>query len=145
MALMDDAPRAPQTDYSHELRLSKSPALRYAFAGLGLTFTGIGIVGVFVPGLPTTVFILIATYFFARSSPRFYNWLMNHRLFGPLVRDWRAGRGLSARAKALAVTTLAATIGLSAFLLPAPALKAVVVLCGLGVALYLLTRPTKAA
>lgn len=133
------------TDYSHELRLTERRALRGLFAGLGLFFCGVGLLGVFIPGLPSTVFILIASYFFARSSPRFYNWLMNHRLFGPLIRDWRAGRGLSRRAKLAAVATIALTIGMSAYLIGALWLKSLVVLCGLGVSLYLLSRPTKVA
>ncbi len=131
------------TDYSDELRLSGNPALRYLYVGLGLLFVGVGVVGAFVPGLPSTVFILIATFFFARSSPKFYNWVMNHRLFGSLVRDWRTGLGLSLRAKLSAVGLIAVTIGLSAYLINALALKSLVVLCGLGVSLYLLTRPTK--
>jgi uncharacterized protein len=135
----------PRTDYSHELRLSGNPLLRYLYAGLGLFFTGVGVVGVFVPGLPTTVFILIATYFFARSSPRFYNWVMNHRVFGSLIRDWRAGLGLSRRAKVAAVTTISLTIGLSAYLIGPLPVKLLVIACGLGVSLYLLTRPTKPA
>ena len=135
--------RPEAVDYSHELRLDERPLLRAALLALGLVFSGVGLVGVVVPGLPSTVFILMAAYCFARSSPRFYNLIMNHRLFGPLVRDWRAGRGLSRRAKASAVALILATISLSALLLEPLALKVGVLGCGLGVSLYLLTRPTK--
>lgn len=132
------------TDYSHETRLVQSPLLRLLWAGLGLFFTGLGFLGYILPGLPGTVFILIAVFFFARSSPRFYNWIMNNRVFGSMIRDWRAGLGLPLRAKIVAVTTIAVTIGFSAYLIPALWAKLLVLACGLGVSLYLITRPTKA-
>lgn len=81
-------------DYGAELRLFKHPALRFIFIAGGLVAVGLGIVGYIVPGMPGTVFFLIATWFFAQSSPRFYNWVLNHRLFGPLIRDYRAGLGI---------------------------------------------------
>ena len=130
-------------DYSHELKLTKNPLLRYLWLALGLFFTGLGFLGYLLPGLPGTVFILIAVYFFARSSPRFYNWLLNNRIFGQLIRDWRAGLGLPLRAKILAVTTIVMTIGFSAYVIPRVAVKLLVILCGVGVSMYLITRPTK--
>ena len=131
-------------DYSHELKLTKNPLLRYLWLTLGLFFTGLGFLGYLLPGLPGTVFILIAVYFFARSSPRFYNWLLNNRIFGQLIRDWRAGLGLPLRAKILAVTTIVLTIGFSAFVIDSLPVKLLVILCGVGVSIYLITRPTKA-
>lgn len=123
--------------------MTRNPALRYLYGGLGLVFTGIGLVGVFVPGLPTTVWLLLATFFFARSSPRFFNWIMNHRLFGPFIRDWRAGRGIPLRAKVLAVASIAATIAVSVALIPNLVARLMLVLVGLSVSSYLISRPTK--
>ena len=93
--------------------------------------------------MPTTVFLLIAAFFFARSSPRFYNWLLNNRAFGPLIRDWRAGLGLPLRAKVLAVSLIVVTVGSSALIVPIMWVKILLVLVGVGVCSYLLTRPTK--
>ncbi|MCA9839308.1 MAG: YbaN family protein [Trueperaceae bacterium] len=138
-----DPQKSKFTDYSHETKVVANPALRYLWLVLGFAFTGLGFLGYILPGLPGTVFILIATYFFARSSPRFYNWLMNNRLFGQLIRDWRAGMGIPMRAKITAVTVIAITIGISAYTIPYPVLKLIVVLCGVGVSIYLLTRRTK--
>lgn len=70
--------------------------LLLAFAVLCLVM---GLIGVIVPGLPTTVFILMAAWAAARSSPRLYRWLWNHRLFGPLLRNWAQGGKVSRRAK----------------------------------------------
>lgn len=73
-----------------------------------------GVVGIFVPGLPTTVFLLIAAWAAARSSPRLHAWLLAHRLFGPMLRDWQAGGRVSRRAKRSATLMMA----LCALLLP---------------------------
>lgn len=132
-------------DYSHELRISRNPILRVTYLTLGCACVVSGAIGVVLPGWPTTVFILLAAYFFARSSPRFYNALMNHRIFGPLVRDWRDGKGLSARAKTLAVTTIVLTIGVSIALLPTLWVRLLLAMIAIVLCTYLLTLPTKRA
>lgn len=86
-------------------------------------------VGVFVPGMPTTVFVLIAGYCFARSSPRFAAWLANHRWFGPTVRRFEQQGGMSASAKRGALTAMwIAVLVSSALLLTASRLAAVATL-----------------
>jgi uncharacterized protein len=132
-------------DYSHETKVTKNPFLRYVWLGLGLLSAGIGFINVLIPGLPSTVFILIAVYFFARSSPRFYNWLLNNKMFGGLIRDWRAGKGLSLKAKIMAISVIAITITFSIFAIDSQIVKMIVALCGVGVSIYLWTRPTKVA
>lgn len=83
--------------------------LLQAFAVLCLVM---GAIGVIVPGLPTTVFILMAAWAAARSSPRLYRWLWHHRLFGPLLRNWAQGGKVSRRAKwsAALVMSLSAVV-----------------------------------
>lgn len=132
-------------DYSHELRVQRNPVLRTMYFVLGWACVVFGAIGVVVPGWPTTVWILIATYFFARSSPRFYNWLMNHRLFGPLIRDWRDGKGLSRRAKTLAVTTIVLSIGTSIWLIPVVWVDLLLAVIAIVLCTYLVTLPTKPA
>jgi uncharacterized protein len=131
-------------DYSHETKVSSNPLLRYLWLTLGFIFTGLGFLGYILPGLPGTVFILVAVYFFARSSPRFYNWLLNNKLFGGLIRDWRAGKGLSLKAKIMAISVIVLTITISVLAVQNNIVKVIVALCGVGVSLYLWTRPTKA-
>lgn len=90
--------------------LAKRPlptAVRYlllVFAGLCVAM---GVIGIFIPGLPTTVFILMAGWAAARSSPRFSAWLESHRLFGPMLRNWRETRSVSRRAKWSATVMMA--------------------------------------
>ena len=73
--------------------------MRLLLIVLAAVSLALGIVGIFVPGLPTTVFVLIAGWAAARSSPRFSAWLEAHPRFGPMIRDWRASGAVSRRAK----------------------------------------------
>ncbi|MBS0489642.1 MULTISPECIES: YbaN family protein [unclassified Phenylobacterium] len=80
---------------------------RALYLVLGLGFTGLGIAGAFLPLLPTTVFLILAAGCFARSSPRLEAWILNHKQFGPLVRDWRAHGAIPRKAKVLACAGMA--------------------------------------
>lgn len=102
-----------QRDYSHEVRKHRLLWVRLAFAALGTLFLVIGIIGVFLPVLPTTPFLLLATACYARSSRRFYNWLMNHPVFGPLIIEWRTYRSIPWKIKLAAVATMLLTFGSS--------------------------------
>ncbi|HEX6312468.1 MAG TPA: YbaN family protein [Acidimicrobiia bacterium] len=79
---------------------------RSLWFGAGWMAVGIGSVGVVVPGLPTTVFFIMAAACFARSSPRFERWILDLPRIGPLVRDYRAGLGMPRRAKGWAIATM---------------------------------------
>lgn len=79
----------------------------------------LGIVGIFVPGLPTTVFILLAAWFAARGSPRLLAWLERHPVFGAMIRNWRADRSVSRRAKWSASLTMALCAAIL-FIAPVP-------------------------
>jgi len=76
-----------------------SRALRWLLQACAWLCLALGIAGVFIPGLPTTVFILLAGWAAARSSERLHLWLWQHRLFGPMLQDWAAGGQVSRRAK----------------------------------------------
>ena len=82
--------------------------LRVALVCIGAISLAIGIIGLFVPGLPTTVFVLIAAACAARGSPRFHGWLLAHRQFGPIIRDWQDGGRVSRPAKRAAAVSMAA-------------------------------------
>ena len=90
---------------------------RAFYLGLGWCCVGLGFAGVFIPGLPTTVFILIASYLFARSSPRFHQWLLDHRWFGPPLRRFRASGGMPRSAKNAALTAMWIAVSLSSLAL----------------------------
>lgn len=79
----------------------------------GLCALVLGLVGLVLPLLPTTPFMLLAAACFAKSSPRLHDWLVGHRLFGPAIRDWREHRAIAPRAKRMAVLAMAAAFVLS--------------------------------
>lgn len=86
---------------------------RRLLVGAGTLCAGIGIVGIFVPILPTTPFLLLAAACYMRSSERFYRWLTNNRIFGAYVRNYVEGRGMPIRIKAFTILLLWLTIGLT--------------------------------
>jgi len=92
---------------------------RALYATLGVFAVALGMIGVFVPGLPTTEFIIAASYLFARSSPRLEGWLEGNRWFGPMLRRFRETRGMPLRAKALALAWTWTGLGISLYALAA--------------------------
>ena len=91
-------------------------AMRLVWIGLGLLAVGLGVVGLLLPLLPTTPFMLLAAACFAKSSPRLHDWLVNHRVFGPAIADWRDHRAIRPKAKRMALVAMSAAFGLSLFL-----------------------------
>ncbi len=86
--------------------------VRAVWLSIGLLLVGIGFVGIFVPLLPTTDFLLLALPCFARSSPRLEAWLLNHPRFGPSLRAWREDRAVPRYAKIAASGGMALGYGL---------------------------------
>lgn len=86
---------------------------RPLWLGIGLLATALGVAGVVLPLLPATPFLLIATYAFARSSPRLHDWLITHPYLGPPIEDWRTYGAINRRAKVLAMLVMVATLLLS--------------------------------
>jgi len=116
---------------------------RRVWASVGLVFVGLGFIGAFVPGMPTTVFLVLALYCFKRGSARFENWLLNHRVFGPTLRDWEKYRGMRAKAKTKALAVMWPCLSVSCLVLwQRPAIMAIVFLSGVFATWYILTRPT---
>jgi uncharacterized protein len=123
----------------------RTGATRLFWAAIGLMFVGLGSIGVVVPGLPSTVFFLVAAWCFARSSERLERWLLELPGVGPLVRDARAGLGMPRRTKATAIAMMWTAIGVSAILLSGRPVLAVVMLAlgAIGTACILLVVPTR--
>lgn len=80
--------------------------MRRVYFILGWFFFGVGAVGVAVPGLPTTPFMLLALWSFSKSSQRFHDWLYAHKVFGPALRQWRAYRVIPLKVKWIAILTM---------------------------------------
>jgi hypothetical protein len=123
---------------------ASSPLWRALLLGVGVLATALGVLGIFLPLLPTVPLLLLATACFARSSPRCYAWLLNHPRLGPLVSDYLDGHGIPLRAKIWAILLLWTTISLSALLVvPILLVKLTLFAVAIGVTLYLLRLPTR--
>jgi uncharacterized membrane protein YbaN (DUF454 family) len=90
---------------------------RVILASLGVVCIALGVIGVFVPGLPTTEFVLAASFLFARSSPRLQHWLESNRWFGPTLRRFRETRGMPRTTKMLAIASMWMGLGVSIYAL----------------------------
>lgn len=95
------APPAPRPS-------SRGLSARPLFIGFGFLFVGLGAIGIVLPGLPTTPFMLLAAWMFSKSSPRFHAWLWNHPMFGRYVRDWSEHRVIPMHAKVLSSSFMVA-------------------------------------
>ena len=113
---------------------------RALWLGLGWTCVGLGVVGAFLPLLPTTPFLLLAAFSFSRGSNKLHSWLINHPKLGPPITDWQQHRAISRRVKWVATLSMVAVFGLSLLMqVPSWALltQAGVLLCVAG---FLWTR-----
>ena len=115
----------------------------WILAGLGAV--GVGALGIIVPGLPTTVFFIVAAWCFSRSSPRLERWVLDLPRIGPMVRDYRAGLGMPIRAKVIAMVMIVVAVGLSvAFGVEHWAVRVGVITLGLvGIAYIAFRVPTR--
>lgn len=118
-------------------------ATRVLWLMLGVVSMACGIAGAILPLVPTTPFLLLAAFSFARSSPRLHTWLVTHPRLGPPIDDWNRYGAINRRAKIIAIAVMVATlagsaaVGLSAWIL----LVQAVAMCG--AATFILTRPDR--
>jgi uncharacterized protein len=125
----------PQTYLDH--------AARWMLIAAGMICVGLGAIGVILPGLPTTPFLLLAAYCFARSSEHFHAWLINHRWFGSYVRNFEEGRGMTRSAKATTVLIIWLSFGVTiVFFVPVVWGQVGMVLMAVTVSLYIVRLPT---
>jgi hypothetical protein len=120
-----------------------NPFLRWTLLIVGCLAVVLAIVGMFLPILPTIPFLLLAVACFARSSTRFYSWLLDHGYLGPLIRPYLEGGGIPRSARIKAIVLLWTSIGASVFFfIETPAIRGMLLVIAAGVTLYLLRLPT---
>ena len=121
-----------------------SPVVRALFFVAGLASLALGIAGIFLPVLPTTPLVLLAATCFARSYRPFHEWLLAHRLFGPLVREWHEHRSIPYRTKLLAIGMMAGALTVSiVFFVDPPWLKAVLAAFGVALGAWMYRLPSR--
>jgi len=121
---------------------SDNIVLRWSLITIGLACTGLAILGIFLPLLPTVPLLLLAAACFARSSERFHGWLLQHPRLGPMIRGYLDGQGIPLRSKIYAIALLWLTIPISAlFLTSLLWVQITLFAIGCGVTVYLLRLP----
>lgn len=123
-------------------QVHSSRLVRLGYLLAGFLLLALGIIGAFLPLMPTTIFVILAAACFARSSARLENWLLGHKRFGPMIVAWRAERAIPRRAKVLA--SIGMVIGYVAFLIgarPGLVLNLSVLAFFVACAWYVLSRP----
>ncbi len=113
---------------------------------LGWVMVALGFIGALLPVMPTTIFLIIAAWCFSRSSPRFEQWLLEHRVFGPTLVQWRKHGAVPKRVKWIACSGMAFGFAMFCyFARPSPVLGVGVALFFIACGAYVVTRPSLAA
>ena len=123
-------------------RTSRHKLVRYLLVAIGWLSLILGVVGIFLPVLPTTPFLLLAAACFARSSPRFYDWLVNHPQLGPWIRDYLEGNGIPLKGKVYAIGLMWLSISVSCYLVPSPWARGFMLTSAVLVTVYILRQKT---
>lgn len=131
------------TDTQDDSTLPRRSRLGVLWTIAGILVLALGIIGIFLPVLPTTPFVIVAAFCFSKGSPRLRRWLVTHRIFGPMILDWEATGAIPRGVKYMACTMMAGSLLICWLIgLPAKVLIPQAVLMGLGAA-YVLTRPDR--
>lgn len=130
------------TDEKQRVMSSVASPARWVMFALGWVCVGIGIAGIILPGLPGTVFLILAAWLFSRSSPRFENWLLTHPRLGPSVVAWRESGAVPRWAQFVATGSMAGSFGVLVLLGLSVPVLGIIAVTFVAVSAYLLTRPT---
>ena len=121
----------------------KCKTKRTIYFVLGTISFAIACIGVVLPILPTTPFLLLAVACYLRSSKRMYNWLLNHKLFGQYIKNYLEGKGMCLRAKLISLAFLWTIIAYSAlFVMPMLIVQVILLIVALAVTMHLTLMPT---
>lgn len=119
-------------------------AMKYLFLSIGSLSLVLGVIGIFLPLLPTTPFLLLSAAMFFRSSPRAYRWLLGHRYLGPYIRSFREERSIPLRAKIVALSLLWLTsLHCVVLIFDSWWLRAAMLAVAVGVSCYILSFKTR--
>jgi len=116
---------------------------RIILISLGWLCVGLGFVGVFVPGIPTTIFLIIALWAFTKSSKKLRHWLLNHKRFGPILNNWQEYKVVPRRAKILMVVLMSLAVILFYYSLQSLILTIGLIIILVSVAIYVISLPSK--
>lgn len=112
------------------------------FVIAGTIFLGLGAIGIFLPVLPTTPFLLLSAACYLRGSERMHRWLLNNRWFGSYISNYREGKGISAKGKIFSISTLWIAISFSIYLIQTAHIQVLLLIIAIAVSMHLITVPT---
>ena len=128
---------------SNQTDILSNKFFRYFLIIAGTIFLGIGIIGIFLPILPTTPFLLLAAACYVRSSKRFYDWIVNNKWIGTYIKNYREGRGVPLKVKVFTISLLWITILASVFFIISNFLiEIILIMIAIGVTIHILTIKT---
>jgi len=128
---------------SNQIKKASSRFTRGILITAGTFFVGLGVLGIFLPLLPTTPFLLLAAACYARSSKRFYNWLLNNKWFGNYIKNYREKKGVPLKVKLSSISLLWITILFSAlFVVDILLFRIILILIATGVTIHILSIRT---
>ncbi len=119
--------------------------MKLVYNVIGILAIALGVLGIFLPLLPTTPFLLLAAACFARGSSTMHHWLMTHRLFGDYLRNYGEGRGIPLRAKIVALLMMWSSLGYALWRFESVWLTVALLVIGTGVSIYMIRLPTCAS
>ncbi len=126
----------------HSSKIPTNGAKPLAWRVAGLISLALGVLGILLPLLPTTPFLLLAAYCFGRGSERLLKWLLNHPRLGPPIRDWRDHRAISRKAKALAAVAMVVVVATTVILDAPPGIVITQIVAMILVGTFIFTRPS---
>ena len=131
------------SDGSNQINKISNRLIRWVLIITGTFFIGLGVLGIFLPLLPTTPFLLLAAACYVRSSKRFYNWILNNKWFGNYVKNYQEKKGVPLKVKILSVSLLWITIIFSAvFIVHILFVRIILILIAIGVTIHILSIRT---
>jgi len=131
------------SDGSNQINKISNRLIRWVLIIAGTFFVGLGVLGIFLPLLPTTPFLLLAAACYVRSSKRFYNWILNNKWFGNYVKNYQEKKGVPLKVKILSVSLLWITIIFSAvFIVHILFVRIILILIAIGVTIHILSIRT---
>ena len=116
---------------------------RIILISLGWLCVGLGFIGIFVPGIPTTIFLIIALWAFTKSSEKLRHWLLNHKRFGPILNNWQEHKVVPRRAKILMVVLMSLAVILFYYSSQSLIFTIGLIIILVSVAIYVISLPSK--
>ena len=125
-----------------QLNVHRSKLSKILLATAGTISVGLGILGIFLPVMPTTIFLIIAAYCYVRSSDKLYNWLINHKILGPYISNYHRYKAMPKRAKIVAISMLWISIIISSYVVSKLWVSIILIIIAISVTIYILSIKT---